>query len=498
MSVIHRLRETTAAESAGLMAQADGTPSLARLAYNRLGFGPRPNDPDFGNDPIAFANYVDRQLNYESIDDSACESFVGALDRRDSVGLTMPPLDATPQQIKSYNDAYAARTNGNTPEYELAYFLTTATYARALLSRRQLFQLMVDFWTNHFNTVPNNNFKGWEDHYVIRPFALGRFRNLLGADAQSPLMLDYLSNAYSDGDNPNENYGREVMELHTLGSINRIPGHPWNGRFNYTEEDVHTVAQILSGWTTIDSPYGEFRFNDTPDYPTHHYPAKQLKLDNTTYTYTFPYGGIEQGEQFLDILAGHPSTAYFISWKLCKRLISDTPATFCPGAVRAGMNTFLASQGDIRAMLRAILLYTEPGRDFKSSWGQKLKRPFELFISALRALDVSSYPPPFSAGDSWEFYAHALALGQPLFYWPPPTGYPDVQRVWWNTNQLFGRWTLGNTIAQRAFGEQTDDEPAANAELDRFDRPHGRQRAERGSGGGSVGAQLDRLSDCGG
>src|SRR5574337_137820 len=114
------------------LAGAGATPTLARLAYNRLGFGPRPNDPDFGNDWAAFVTYVDSQLNHESIDDSAAESFVNGLDRHDSVGLIMPSLDATPQQIKVYNDAYEAKTNGNTPEYEIAYFLTPATYARAL------------------------------------------------------------------------------------------------------------------------------------------------------------------------------------------------------------------------------------------------------------------------------------------------------------------------------------------------------------------------------
>jgi uncharacterized protein (DUF1800 family) len=451
---------------AASMAEAGDVPTLARLAYNRLGFGPRPNDLDFGNDWTAFVSYVDSQLDYESIDDSAAESSVNALDRHDSVGLVMPPLDATPRQIKEYNDSYEAKTNGNTPEDEIAYFLATGTYARALLSKRQLFEMIVDFWTNHFNTLPANSFKAWEDHYVIRQYALGRFRDLLGADAKSPVMLEYLSNAYSDGSDPNENYGREVMELHTLGSVNRIPGHPWNGKFNYTEEDVHTAAQIFSGWTTLDSQYGEFRFNDTPDYPAHHYPAKRIKLDHDDYVYDFLEGGIEQGEKLLDILAGHESTAYRISWKLCRRLISDTAEAFCPGAIEAGMKTFLNLQGDIRATLRAILLYQEDGHDFKSSWGQKIKRPFEFFISALRAMNVFIYPLSFSADDASELYDQQTALGQQLFYWPPPTGYPDVQRAWWNTNQAFARWTLGNLLVQRTFGGQTDDSPAENHDLD--------------------------------
>ena len=446
-------------------APAGNPPSLARLAYNRLGFGPRPEAVDFGDDRGAFVNYVDAQLNYESLDDSACEAYVSALDRHDSLGLVMPPLDATPAQLKAYSDAYFARQNF-TPDYEIGYYLTTVTYARALLSRRQLFQVLADFWTNHFNTIPTNIFKGWEDTNVIRRYGLGRFRDLLGADAKSPVMLEYLSNAYNDGSSPNENYGREVMELHTLGSHNQIPGHPWLGRPNYTEDDVRTAALILSGWTTLTSAYGEFAFNVTTDYPAHYHSAKQVRLDHDAPTYFFPEGGLEQGEQLLDVLASHPSTAYRISYKLCKRLISDTPDVFCPGAIRAGMNTWLASGGDLRAVARAILLYVEPGHDFVSSWGQKLKRPFEYFISALRALNVGVYPPALSSGDTWELWDQQFGLGQPLFYWPAPTGFPDVQRAWWNTNQVFGRWTLGNLLVQRAFGEQGDDNPPANADLD--------------------------------
>lgn len=465
MLAIHRVLESPLRLVVMPPAPAGNPPSLAWLAYNRLGFGPRPGDSDFGDDRNAFVQYVDSQLNYESLDDSACEAYVAALDRHDSLGLVMPPLDATPAQIKAYSGAYFARQNF-APDDELSYYLTTVTYARALLSRRQLFQVLADFWTNHFNTLPINVYKGWEDTNVIRQYALGHFRDLLGADAKSPVMLEYLSNAYNDGNSPNENYGRELMELHTLGSHNRIPGHPWFGRPNYTEDDVRTAALIFSGWTTLTSPNGEFAFNDTADYPTHDFSAKQLQLDHATPTYFFPAGGIQQGEQLLDILAAHPSTAYSISRKLCQRLISDAPETFCPGAVRAGMNTWLSTNGDLRAVVRAILLYVEPGHDFVSSWGQKLKRPFEFFISALRALNVTSYPPPLSSGDTYELWDQQFGLGQALFNWPPPTGYPDVQRAWWNTNQVFGRWSLGNLLVQRAFGEQGDDYPPVNAELD--------------------------------
>ncbi|MFN8489083.1 MAG: DUF1800 domain-containing protein [Caldilineaceae bacterium] len=449
--------------SAGSSA-AYGTPSLARLAYNRLGFGPRPSDPDFGNDWNAFVAYVDAQLNYTSIDDSACDALVNKLDRHDYGGLLMPPLDAGPAAIEAYRQL--AEQNNVYAPYTLFYYLGDATYARAVFSRRQLFQVMVDFWTNHFNTLPVNSYKAWEDYYVMRRYALGNFRDLLGADAQSPVMLQYLSNTYNDGGNPNENYAREIMELHTLGSINRIPGHAWYGKPNYTEEDVHNVALIFSGWTTFNSAYGEFRFNDTPSYPIHDVGKKHLKLDHLNYTYNFKKGGIQQGEKLLDILARHPSTAYRIARKLCQRFISDNPETFCPGAINAGMNAFLTTQGNLAATVRALLLYQAPGADFASSWGQKVKRPFEFFVGAMRALNVSTYPPPFSGTDTWEWHTFSQYLGQELFSCPPPTGYPDVIPVWWNSNQLFGRWELANTLVQRCFDAQYDDQPPTNNALD--------------------------------
>ena len=242
-------------------------PSLARLAYNRLGFGARPGDPDF-NDAVALNAYIDAQINIEAIDDATCDAAVAALPRKDSKGGDMPPLNGTTQQIKAYDDASEGRdvyANG-----EMSNYLIKVTHMRALLSKKQLYEVMVDFWTNHFNTTLSESlYKYWEDNHVIRKYALTNFRDILGASAKSPAMLSFLSNRYSDGNNPNENYGRELMELHTLGSVNRIPGHANNGKNNYTEVDVHRVAGVLSGWTNVRSDDDGFRFNDTPEWPSH-------------------------------------------------------------------------------------------------------------------------------------------------------------------------------------------------------------------------------------
>jgi uncharacterized protein (DUF1800 family) len=428
-------------------------PTLARLAYNRLGFGARPEQEDFGDDADAFTAYVDAQLDYEGINDSACDNYISQMARRDSKGRLLPSLDAPMREITQYVERVDKAKDDTYGPLELAIYLTRTTYARALFSQRQLYEVMVDFWTNHFNTIADDKGKYWEDAHVIRPHALGKFRDMLGASAKSPSMLRYLSNAYSDGDNPNENYGREVMELHTLGSINKIPGHPRNGLPNYTEGDVHAAAKIFSGWTLNfydekENPNGDdsFRFNESEDWPKHDYAKKVMQLDAQLPVTVIPEGGMEQGERLLDILAAHPSTAYFISWKLCKRLISDLPQLFCPDAVKAGMDAFLSSLGDIKTTVRAIVLHPK----FAQSWGQKVKRPFEFYISVHRALGLSPEAKPWFKEYEWDLDA----LGQPLFWWAPPTGYPDVKQYWWSTNQLFGRWTMANRLVMRHLGEQ--------------------------------------------
>ena len=430
-------------------------PSLARLAWNRLAFGPRPEDLAGIESPtFSLADFVDQQLDYERIDDSACEAYIQNLSRTDPDGGTVPPLDASMAELKSYATNFSRKTY-------LQRHLWTATYARALLSKRQLYELMVDFWTNHLQTNFEHYSKYWEDHYVIRAHALGNFRELIEASAKSPSMLHFLSNRYSDGNNPNENYARELLELHTVGSYSYVPGPDYRKKPNYTEEDVHALARILSGWTNVRSANDEFYFNAGRQWPRHDWTEKRLWLGNDNFYY-IPAGGIEQGEQVLDILADHPSTAYFISFKLCRRFISDYPDQFCPGALHAGAQAFLNSHGEIRDTLRAILLHP----DFANSWGQKVKRPFEFFISTMRALglgEMINFLP-----DNWQplgeqrFAQMNKLLGQVLFDFSAPTGYPDFMLAWWNTGQVFSRWTLANMIVNRFFGEQlhpTDPAP---------------------------------------
>jgi len=441
-------------------------PPLAQLAYNRIGYGPRPEDLP-GMVAFDLTAFVDAQLAVEAIDDAACDAAIASLDSTDPQGVTVPPPAATLAELEAYR--VASEAAGGSPNGNLQRHLWTVTYARAVLSRRQLFEVMVDFWTNHLQTNFQSPLKYWEDHHVIRQHALGNFRDLIGASAKSPSMLHFLSNTYSDGANPNENYARELMELHTLGSYSRAPGAGYLTKPNYSEVDVHTAAQILSGWTTIGAPDSAYHFNGGRNWPSHHWQEKQLWLGGDQPIY-FPSGGEEQGEQLLDILAGHPSTAYFLAFKLCRRFISDFPDTFCPDAIEAGAQAFLTSYGDIRATVRAILLHPK----FAASWGEKIKRPLEYFAGVLRALGITEMinflPDDWDDALGARFFEQQIEmLGQKLFDFSAPTGLPDVRFAWWNSNQVFGRWSLANALMSRYFGDQTAvDAASVSAALDAF------------------------------
>jgi uncharacterized protein (DUF1800 family) len=350
--------------------------------------------------------------------------------------------------------------------------LAMAKMTRAIYSERQLQQVMDDFWFNHFNVYAA---KGEDRYYltsyerdVIQPHALGKFKDLLAATAKSPAMLFYLDNFLSADPraaqriaqermmrqqmryggfgrpwpprmpppNPqaqqkrqerglNENYGRELMELHTLG----VDG-------GYTQKDVTEVARCFTGWT-IDKPreHPEFKFDDRL-----HDPDPKVVLGKKIHA-----GGMKDGEQVLDLLAHHPSTAKFISAKLARRFVSDTP----PDALVQRMaQTFQSSDGDIRAVLHTMIW--SPEFWSRETYRAKIKTPYELVVSAARALgtDVDT-PMPLV---QW-----VGRIGEPLYQCQPPTGYSDKADAWVNTGALLNRLNFSLALAgNRVRGSRTD------------------------------------------
>ncbi len=322
----------------------------------------------------------------------------------------------------------------NAPQQVVAYDLLDSKMLRAIESTRQLAEELDDFWFNHFNVFYE---KGADrflipqyEREAIRPHVLGQFRDLLEATAKSPAMLFFLDNFESvrpdlDANNKNrkvkrglnENYGRELMELHTLGV---------NG--GYTQKDVTEVARCFTGWT-IRAPRegGEFFYNDKL-----HDKGEKIVLGHVIAA----GGGIEDGEQVLDILARHPSTAHFISKELAERFVADNPPE---ALVNRMAQTFLATNGSIREVMKTML-------NSKEFWSQgayraKVKSPFEMVTSSARALDANVV-------DGWALANQVGRLGEPLYRKLEPTGYSNLNSEWVNSASLLGRMNFALQLAQ--------------------------------------------------
>ncbi len=286
--------------------------------------------------------------------------------------------------------------------------------ARAVTTHRQLREVMTWFWDNHFNTDVNKHGRAayeFREYDLFREHALGRFRDLLEISATSPAMLIYLDNISSRKGNPNENYARELLELHTLGV---------NG--GYSEQDVAEVARAFTGWRVKQRA---FFF----DAHRHDDGAKRVLGQ-----WIAPDGGIDDGRQVLDLLASHPSTARFICTKLARRFVSDKP----DDALVAGCaEVFLDTDGDIAQVL--AYLFASPDFVATESFHAKYKNPAEFIVSMLRALPIV----PGGSG-----LRHALeGMAMPLFMDPVPTGWPDSGDKWISSNQSLNRARLAIRIA---------------------------------------------------
>jgi uncharacterized protein (DUF1800 family) len=396
-----------------------GNPIITAL--NRIAFGPRPGDFERVQ-KIGVDAYVDEQLSPESIDDSALDQKLAAL------YPTLPMSNA--ELMRDYprpNPAAQPAPNANQAPGPMTVVqeLQEATILRALYSQRQLKEVLVDFWSNHFSIYIVKNDCRWmktvDDREVIRKYAFGKFKDLLLASAQSPAMLEYLDNRLNVKGVANENYAREIMELHSLG----VDG-------GYTQKDVQELSRALTGWTIVPpraallapDKAGTFVF----DPKRHDDGAKKILGVELP-----AGGGINDALKIIDVLANHPSTARYLSRKLVTRFVADNP----PDAlVQRAAQTFSQTGGDIRAVLGTILHSDE----FKNSFAQKIKRPFELIVSALRATDAQ-------IEDARVLNAALRLMGQGLFLLPTPDGYPDNGAAWINTSGLLARWNLALLVA---------------------------------------------------
>ncbi len=456
------------AHTAVLRVQSDSAERARAIhVLNRLTYGPRPGDVDrvvaMGVD-----QFIEQQLDPRKIRDDEAERRL-----KDFEILRLGPEELG--QI--YQDEVRERRETRQPltrAWRLAGEFQQAAVVRAALSERQLYEVMVDFWTNHFNVFLGKGadrflLPDYIEH-TIRPNAMGKFEDLLIATAHSPAMLFYLDNVQSvaPGSVPpqlarldaqaqrgrmvrfgfgrrpilfpprrpdpaqvdslrqrieqrspkgiNENYARELMELHTLG----VDG-------GYTQQDVINVARIFTGWSMKPPRQGVgFVFNDWA-----HDRGEKMVLGHT-----FPAGhGEDEGIALLRMLANRPATMRHVSAKLCARFVADDPSDGC---IDAGVHAWQRTGGDIREVLRAI--FQSPEFWAPEYRGAKVKTPLEFVVSAVRA--VGGEP------DSTLALAQVVGrLGEPLYLDQPPTGYPETQDSWVNSGALLERLNLGVGIA---------------------------------------------------
>ena len=357
---------------------------------------------------MGYRAYLEEQLAPSRIDDRACAAFVQR---------TYPVVSMAPDALMRF-DGFQALVQ-----------LQEAALYRAAFSKRQLQERMVDFWTDHFSISRDDigYLKVIDDRDVIRRHAMGYFPNLLRASAHSAAMLEYLDNTRSRRGAINENYAREIMELHSLG----VDG-------GYTQQDVNELARVFTGWTRIGA--GSFYY----DAAMHDFGVKKV-LGRIVPSSAQGTGlaGKQEAERIIDFLALHPNTAKYISWKLARYFVAYQPPQ---AVVDAAAAEFLRTKGHIPSVLRVLL--AEP--TVRAS-GPMYKRPLHLAASAVRALA----PTVTSVGT---VRSNVDVMGQSLYAWPTPDGYPMSMEFWMGL--VIQRW---NAVTSFANASATSTSFAVNA-----------------------------------
>ena len=423
-------------------------PPLAAVVLNKAAFGPRPGDVDafnaLGGDDIArITAWVDNQLNPGLSDpdvDTRLADLLGSSEPDDVNAYDT--LDKTPIELwqdYAQNDDYSIR---NRPVWQVERL----TLLRGMYSQWQLREVLFDFWFNHFN-VKGREFPTYsmmpEFDRIIRSHIFGNFGDMLNAVAKSTSMLYYLDNYANTWPNPNENFAREVLELHTLGAIENyygavdpgsLPDNIHNQRTGYTEIDVFQLARALTGWsvsnTQDDSPdTGEFIFRPARHYNFSDGPIEVMDI-NIAVT-----GGENDVTDILDYLAGHYGTAKYVAWKLCTRLVGESPDPALVGSTADEFYNRRADSDQLQQVYRHVLLSPQ----FQNTWGAKVRRPIETIIRAMRSADVDlTFRIDHSVSNS--IFGRLDDTGQYPFGYDAPTGYPDEKEMWQGSGPLIMSW----------------------------------------------------------
>jgi len=413
-------------------AASTATEPKALHLIERLSFGPRPGEIE-RVEAMGVERYIQEQLSPESIPES--QSLINQVNSLETINLTPKELFTQYGPPRRLGGQKPSREEIMAARKRSRIVLEQAAQARLLRdteSSRQLQEVMTDFWYNHFNVSASKGIDrllvGAYEAEAIRPYALGHFRTLLEATAKHPAMLFYLDNWQNTAPNSpgargrfqglNENYAREVMELHTLG----VDG-------GYTQQDVIALARIFTGWgfsrfgQQTDNAYG-FYFN-----------AKRHDFGDKVFLgQTIKGSGMDEGEQALDLLARNPATAHHISYELAQYFVADQPP---PALVERLTQQFLATDGDIREVLNT--LFHSPEFEDPKNYGTKFKTPYQYVVSAIRAtgIKVNNFRP---------LYGILQQLGMPLYGYLTPDGYKNTQDAWLNSDAMTRRLSFATAL----------------------------------------------------
>ncbi|WP_460833903.1 DUF1800 domain-containing protein [Lysobacter humi (ex Lee et al. 2017)] len=431
-------------------------PPFAVRMLRNLSFGPTPAAiAEFNalgaSDAERLANWVEWQLDWRNVDDSAFDARVAGLDYT-TLAKTVPQLWA---DHIAPNPDWLVRLR---PGFEIQRL----QWLRATYSRRQLREMVVAFWHNHFNVLGTHWSSGplfvHYDRDVIRPHATGNFRAMLEAVASSPSMLFYLNNNTNTRTGPNENWARELMELHTLGAANyhgfvdpaTVPRDPRDATYpaGYTDIDVYEVARAFTGWALRE---GHWQFPNEYDgtfvyRPTWHDTGVKTVLGKALPADQAP---MKDGRDVLDRLASHPATAHFICGKLIRRFIGDTPPPALVASAAAIFRQNWQAPDQIERVLRHVLTSTA----MYNAWGGKIRRPFDAIVGAMRAAGSTWSLRMGADGDTSSHFTWLARLtGHEPFNWSPPNGYPDVATYWSGTGAFAMTWKMLNWMTEASDG----------------------------------------------
>jgi len=441
-------------------------PPLAALVLNKAGFGPRPGDIDAFNtlpgidDTQRLTAWVEEQLNPTS--DPEVEARIAPYLAN---GQAYDTINKSANQLWGEHvlfDGTDSYLVNNRPRWQMERLIIL----RGIYGKWQFRELMNDFWFNHFNVKGNQSpTRSMLPHYdrEIRSRVFGNFYDMLEANSRTASMLFYLDNYRNSWPNPNENYAREVLELHTLGAIenyygtvdpNSLGDNIKGDRTGYTEIDVFQFARALTGWSIADGTggtpnTGEFHFRVDDHYDEHaNEPINVMDISIANNR------GVDAHQDVTDILrylADHYGTARFISWKLCTRLVGDNPPESLVASTAEEFYNRSNDSDQLKEVYRHILLSSE----FQTTWGAKVKRPLENIISAMRAADVDiDFRNDHSPSDS--VYGRLAVTGQEPYDNDTPTGFPDEKALWSGSGPLVLSWKTITYFLNRS-GETYDD-----------------------------------------